>query len=511
MIQLNLEEIFGEDLQNPRDTYFFERIYHHIWDEREQESLNTSKKNKENANNEFMHLNEMLKVLQPFLHQTHQSYEDFHYAGLHSIHGRKRIYTHDIVQRNLSYAKKILKKLDDFKILLSNDKFNNKQEINRQCDHDRKVLEDIIQGYNHLLQAWIQDETKGQKDILEPVSFKQSRLTLKRIAKDENPYNKKLYEIPEVGFAGHANHEMVLRSSYVEIHRIENLININERICRINIAIDKENDRRKREENKQEIEKAKARAKAIDPDMAMPETNLQDLVSAPELQTALMKEIERDIEQQKELSKYAMQDLIRFKQQKQEESRLYKESVERARKVKQERLKMRCSDFQELDFFEGDGKVAAQLSEPECENLLVLDKLLTEKQKILLENLFKDQEIDLEELKSLVKTMAKLFDLKQYPNLNVMANQGLEYNDSSHFKCKIPNTRKKWTIKEGQYCLEDRHLSTIDSWDFHGKSHYDGTLRGYAAKRCIEGFTKAGITPNHFAKLKQSRMSNGQV
>ncbi len=96
-------------------------------------------------------------------------------------------------------------------------------------------------------------------------------------------------------------------------------------------------------------------------------------------------------------------------------------------------------------------------------------------------------------------TKCKLKDIHNLVNAMLsdskMTFKKIEYYDSS-FTAFVPNSKKLWDKNgDNNYVFNRKGMSTINSREDRSQTHRKGMLTSFAQDRCVQGLTRAGITP----------------
>ena len=489
---LNLYKLLQYFVKTSLDNaYLFEFIYDNAINRCLTERANTSvNKAKDNPELEEYHLKKIAKLLKPFLHPGHEEFEkrfELHLNGKHdSVTASKKL---------VKYSKEMMQIIE---------KLNLRRKLHEKSltkDFQISLERDLVQaeaGLKELLQNSITLPTVVEKVISLAKSQGEYQPT---------PENPSGLEIPQIFKV-----TKYCREIFHALNFLHNWLNTIDKILEEAIAAARE----------WELAIQKVRGKPIIPlSLDIPNFGgLRMMIPIPPEVLEILNKKANEVqasehtessEKDSEISDQAIiklkddsQDrthveaaakLLEFKLKKEDELIRYQASVLEKRELKAYELQQRAKLLKDAlieEVFEEDFEEVKELQEYEA---LQLNYLMEQQKNLseLISDWFNGGAIKFSVFENMIKQISK----------GIIEFKPLEFQGSSHFSAYLPNSHKVWHLPSK---LLFKQMSTVNSWKNHGAAHNSGVLSDIAAKRCLKGLIRAGITPERL-KLATEKAS----
>jgi len=468
---INQYQYFKEYVkENCLEPLFFEIFHDLVWLDLEIEGNEISEAVKTDPLHEHMYWKNILAILKSFLTPEYANYKAHMLQSVETSHFNMKLD---------SLLKKTKEKLDDLK------KINNKI-LNKHFCMDADELFSLENDLNNLSKKIsdnqiLSDEKKTCLQEKKPKSLSNTRLADIKpggaLRLHAEPDKRKINEF-----------FLFIKKSFYELKNISDLLNEHTRILSKGAQLEEKIEKAKKRKANSKLHKS-APATAI-----LRGNNLDPLEEAQHLPNIVEQPTEENRVQQLTSAKDPSQLIEDFKREKNEALRRYKKEVKEKRQAKKalvierKRLLEQNSRSPEVE--------SKELQEHEISQLQYLAKNLKNHLNTL-NSIFSDDSLNFKDLEYMVTALSPkaLIDPEKLQSFKLINFSG----GGSHFSVFIPNTYKIWTtVPDNQndpYNIKRSDMSTINGWCSHGTAHDNEILRPDVVKRCADGLTRAGITP----------------
>lgn len=456
---------------------------------------------KSDPNHEAYHFERMKKILKKFLSSDH-----FEFHRMYMDNERRDKHTRqvwlDITKRHMIFCRDRIKKFKaglsevDRAIFMSSDGeiFRFINEIEKQLDgidlseEKKKAIEVSKDAKNNVLAP----SAVGQKGDLKSASDSSQHSKPKTVSSE--PVKKKTVSTtPEMLYAHQLygveeNFELIqqFRTAFFVLQKVLKDLNFIEKNFEI---------------YRKEFNKTNVRICSVVLNIAVPElpvaSNEGEMVSDKSQETTF-----ELTEEEKHASEKQALEIKKFKEAQMERLKEWQKKCRWEKEQAEHLLEQRNLDLDQDPIEENEIVIEENNTELKPFEVAQLDYIVRKMDKNHLstfEAIFAGEYVQINALENLLKAVSK----------GLMGDFScFKFNGSSHFTAYIPNTRKKWEEvrdqnKEPYVITTQKEMSTIKGWSHSRESHNHGELQPRVVKKCVAGFTRAGITPERIKRALQ--------